>query len=215
MRRIITSAFIITLAIGSAQAQDASAKEHKGPRKEHKKGFEELNLSDDQKARLQTVREDFKKQSAELKNNAQLSAEEKQARRKELHQQFRAQSETILTPAQKEQLSKMKAERKTTYKAGKGEWKKGDAMRKGEGRNLKQELALSTEQQQKIASLRGAFQPKMEALRNDNALTQDQKKTKMRELMKQQQEEMKAVLSPEQIQKLESMRAQHDKKRPG
>jgi Spy/CpxP family protein refolding chaperone len=213
MKRIITSAFIILLAIGSAQAQDAPSRDREGHRKEHKKGFEQLNLSDDQKSRLQAIREDFKKGSEELKNTAQLSTEEKQARRKELHQQFRSQSEAVLTPSQKEQLSKMKADRKTTYKAGKGKWNKSGEARKSAGKNFQQELGLNAEQQQKISNLRSEFRPKMEALRNETGLTKEQKKAKMMELKKQQQEQMKALLTPEQIQKMEAMRKQRSNKK--
>src|SRR5687768_17055042 len=109
MKRIITSALVIMLTIGAAQAQTTPDK-HKGHKKEHNKAFDDLNLSADQKARLQSIRENFKKQSQELKSNSSLSAEQKQAHRKELHQQFRSQMESVLTPAQKEQMKKNKSE---------------------------------------------------------------------------------------------------------
>ena len=97
MKRIITSAFAIMLLIGAAQAQTTSPDKKQGHKKEHKMAFDNLNLSADQKARLKSVREDYKKQSADLKNNTQLSAEEKQKRRKELHEQFKAKTDAILT----------------------------------------------------------------------------------------------------------------------
>src|SRR5687767_182240 len=118
MKRIITSALVIMLAIGAAQAQTKTDKHH-GHKKEHNMAFDNLNLSADQKARLQSIREDFKKQSADLKNNTQLSAEEKKNRRKALHEQFRTQSAAILTPAQKEQLAKNKTEWKEKNKDAK------------------------------------------------------------------------------------------------
>src|SRR6185436_13349627 len=109
MKRIITSALVIMLAIGAAQAQTTTDK-HQGHKKEHKQALADLNLSADQKARLQSIREDFKKQSADLKNNTSLSAEEKKNRRKVLHEQFRTQSAAVLTPAQKEQMANRKSE---------------------------------------------------------------------------------------------------------
>lgn len=213
MKRIITSAFVIMLTIGAAQAQTTSTDKSQGHRKEQKMAFDELNLSADQKARLQTIREDFKKQASDLKNNTQLSAEEKQSHRKELHQQFRTQSEAVLTPAQKEQWSKMKEERRSAYKGKKGDFKKDGQARNNRGRDFQQELDLSAEQQQKVASLRSEFRPKLESLRNDNSLSAEQKRAKMQELMKQQQDQMKSILTPEQIQKIEAMRQQHSKKK--
>ncbi|MBD0288327.1 MAG: hypothetical protein ICV79_23295, partial [Flavisolibacter sp.] len=87
MKKVITSALVLALTIGAVQAQKTSAEKDKSYKKEHRMdGFDGLNLTADQKARMQTLRNDFKKQNEELKNNTQLSAEQKQARRRELHQ---------------------------------------------------------------------------------------------------------------------------------
>ena len=214
MKRIITSAFVIMLTIGAAQAQTTPSDKHAGHKKEHKMAFDDLNLTADQKSRLESIRGDFKKSMTDLKNNTSLSAEEKQARRKTLQEQFRSQSEAVLTPAQKEQMAKKKEAWKAAHKDGaKG---KGDRVGKGKGfdrgKRMQEELGLSSEQQQKVSSIHSEFRPKFEALRNDNSLNKDQKKEKMRQLMQQQQEQMKAVLTPEQIQKMQSLRQQRDKK---
>ena len=82
MKRIFSSALVILLTIGAAQAQTNSPDKRPGFKKEHNQSFDKLNLSADQKARLQSIREDFKKQTADLKNNTSLSADQKQARRK-------------------------------------------------------------------------------------------------------------------------------------
>jgi Spy/CpxP family protein refolding chaperone len=213
MKRIITSAFVIMLTIGAAQAQTTPDK-HKGHKKEHNKAFDDLNLSADQKARLQSIRENFKNQSQELKSNSSLSAEQKQARRKELHQQFRSQIESVLTLAQKEQMKKNKSEWKEKRKEAKKDFKKGDRSKNAQGRGLKRgqdaqkELGLTADQQQKMQQLRSDFRNKFSSLRSDNSLTQEQKKTKMQELMKQQNDAMKSILTPEQVEKMQSQRKQ-------
>jgi Spy/CpxP family protein refolding chaperone len=213
MKRIITSALVIMLTIGAAQAQTTPDK-HKGHKKEHNKAFDDLNLSSDQKARLQSIRENFKKQSQELKSNSSLSAEQKQARRKELHQQFRSQMESVLTPAQKEQMQKNKTEWKGQKKEAKKDFKKDDRSKNVPGRSFKRgqdaqkELGLTADQQQKVQQLRSNFRNKFSSLRSDNSLTQEQKKTKMQELMKQQQDAMKSILTPEQVEKMQSQRKQ-------
>jgi Spy/CpxP family protein refolding chaperone len=214
MKRIFSSALVIMLTIGAAQAQSTSTDKHEGHKKEHNKSFDDLNLSADQKARLQSIREDFKKQSADLKNNTTLSAEQKQARRKELHQQFRSQSEAVFTPAQKDQMAKKRAEWKEKNKDGKkdGQAKagKGNHMQRGHG--FQEELGLTADQQKKMEQMRTDFRNKFSTMRGDNSLTDEQKKAKMQEMRKQQQEEMKSILTPEQIQKMESLRQQRNKK---
>ena len=213
MKRIITSAFAIMLSIGAAQAQTTTDK-HQGHKKEHKMAFDDLNLSADQKARWQSVREDYKKQSADLKNNTQLSTEEKQKRRKELHQQFRSHTDAILTPDQKDQLATNKTEWKEKNKDGKRDGQargsKGKGMKRGQ--DFQKELGLSSDQQQKMEQLRSDFRNRFSSLRNDNSLTKDEKKIKMQDMRKQQQEQMKSILTPEQIQKMESLRQERKKK---
>lgn len=218
MKRIITSAFAIMLLIGAAQAQTTSTDKKQGHKKEHTMAFDNLNLSADQKARLQSVREDYKKQSADLKNNTQLSADEKQKRRKELHEQFKSKTDAIFTPAQKEQLAKNKTEWKEKSKDGKREGNRDGQARNSKGKGMQrgqdfqEELGLSADQQQKMEQLRNDFRNKFSSLRSDNSLTEDQKKAKMQAMRKQQQEQMKSILTPEQIQKMESLRQQRTKK---
>jgi|GEM_PF-872510 len=222
MKRIFTSALVLALAIGGANAQTTSTEKGKGMKKEqkgqrkgnHGKMYDQLNLTADQKSRLQTLRDDYKRQSEELRNNTTLTAEQKQTRRKELHQQFRTQSSAILTPAQREQAEKMKAEWKANGKAGK--FNKGEGSKRGhagagrgfEGRGeaFQKDLNLTQEQQTKMQQIRTDFRSKFEALRNDNALTQEQKRAKMQELMQSQQAQFKSILTKEQIEKLESQK---------
>jgi Spy/CpxP family protein refolding chaperone len=216
MKRIFSSALVIMLTIGAVQAQSTSTDKHEGHKKEHNKSFSDLNLSADQKARLQSIREDFRKQSADLKNNTTLTTEQKQARRKELHEQFRSQSEAVFTPAQKDQMAKKKAEWKEKHKDGK-RWEKDGQAKAGKnrmqrGQGFQKELGLTTDQQQKMEQMRTDFRNKFSSLRNDNSLTGEQKKAKMQEMRKNQREQMKSILTPEQVQKMESLRQQRNKK---
>ena len=63
-----------------------------------------------------------------------------------------------------------------------------------------------------MEQLRNDFRNRFSSLRSDNSLTEDQKKAKMQAMRKQQQEQMKSILTPEQIQKMESLRQQRTKK---
>jgi Spy/CpxP family protein refolding chaperone len=83
-------------------------------------------------------------------------------------------------------------------------------MQRSQG--FQKELGLTAEQQQKMEHIRTDFRNRLSSLRSDNALTQEQKKAKMHELMKQQQDQMKALLTPDQIQKMKSAKKQRTKK---
>ena len=63
-----------------------------------------------------------------------------------------------------------------------------------------------------MEQLRNDFRNRFSSLRSDNSLTEDQKKAKVQAMRKQQQEQMKSILTPQQIQKMESLRQQRTKK---
>lgn len=227
MKKIITSALMLALTVGAAQAQDSSArKDRHHQKKEHRMGgFDKLNLTADQQARMKAIREDYKAKSEALRKQDQLSVAEMKSRREELHKSFRAQTESVLTAEQKAQVEKAKAERKASGKTGK--WSRGEGQgMKGEGREdvskrgkaagrdgfrqrgagLEKELNLTATQKEKMAALRAEQKTRMEALKNDKALTQEQKKARFGELMKEHQEQFKSILTKEQAEKLQSLR---------
>ena len=82
--------------------------------------------------------------------------------------------------------------------------KKEKAERKGDQqRNPMADLNLSEEQGQKMKALNEESRTKMEAIRNDASLNDDQKKAKMMEFRKSQNEKRMAILTPEQKKKWE------------
>jgi Spy/CpxP family protein refolding chaperone len=118
--------------------------------------------------------------------------------------------ESILTPEQKQQFEKMKADKKEGRKNG--EFKKGEGFgRKGgfDRDGLAKELNLTQDQQDRVAKIRSDFRSQFVALRNDKSLSDDQRKTKFKELMKAQQAQMKTVLTPEQVEKMKLLRKEH------
>ena len=218
MKRILTSALVILFTIGAAQAQPTSKEKQKGHKQEQKMAYDKLNLSADQKARMKAIREDFKKQAEELKKQDNLTVAEMKNRREALHKNHKAQMDAILTADQKAQIAKMRSEGKQRSKVGKREFNgnrdtlkragkpmQGRGAKKG-GAELAKELNLTTDQQAKMKEIRKDYKSKIESVRNDNALTQDQKKAKVQELMKQQQEQVKIILTKEQVEKMQSLR---------
>ena len=76
-------------------------------------------------------------------------------------------------------------------------------------RDMMKELNLNREQKQKLKEAKSSNQSAKAAIENDNTLTADQKKVKLRELKKAKLENLKTILSPEQIEKLRKMRQEN------
>ena len=87
---------------------------------------------------------------------------------------------------------------KEKHKAKK-EWKKSG----------RQELNLTADQKKEMKSINMEFRNQAKAIRDDKALNEDQKKQQVKSLHAKRQEKVKAILTPEQKQKL----AQHKKPR--
>ena len=83
---------------------------------------------------------------------------------------------------------------------------KGDAMSKAQA--IAQQLNLTPEQKEKILPILAAEVPKVRAIKNDNSLSTMMKMQQLRAIHQQSDPQMKAILSPEQYQKLQGIRRQ-------
>ena len=83
---------------------------------------------------------------------------------------------------------------------------KGGAMSKAQA--IAQELNLTPQQKEKILPILAAEVPKLQAIKNDNSLSTMQKIQQLRAIHQQTDPQMKAILSPEQYQKLRQIRQQ-------
>jgi Spy/CpxP family protein refolding chaperone len=83
---------------------------------------------------------------------------------------------------------------------------KGGAMSKAQA--IAQQLNLTPEQKEKILPILAAEAPKVNAIKNDNSLSKVQKIQQIRAIHQQTDPQMKAILSPEQYQKLKTIRQQ-------
>jgi periplasmic protein CpxP/Spy len=88
-------------------------------------------------------------------------------------------------------------------------------MRRGAQRNkmaaLAQKLNLTDEQKAQFQKIRQESMQQTKAIRTDGSLNDEQKKQKMREMRKQQHQQMFSVLTPDQKQQLKQMREEHKK----
>jgi len=73
---------------------------------------------------------------------------------------------------------------------------------------ISQQLNLTPQQKAKILPILADEGPKVQAIKNDNSLSKMQKIQQIRAVHRQTDPQMKAILSPEQYQKLQAIRQQ-------
>jgi len=83
---------------------------------------------------------------------------------------------------------------------------KGAAMAKAQA--IAQQLNLTPQQKEKVLPILAAEAPKVNAIKNDNSFSRVQKMEQVRAIHQQTDPQMKAILSPEQYQKLKQIRLQ-------
>jgi periplasmic protein CpxP/Spy len=83
---------------------------------------------------------------------------------------------------------------------------RGGGMQKAQA--VAQQLNLTPQQKEKILPILVAEAPKVDAIKKDNSLSRMQKMQQVRAIHAQTDPQMKAILSPEQYQKLKEIRLQ-------
>jgi Spy/CpxP family protein refolding chaperone len=202
MKRILTGALALVLITGAAQAQSQKDTTGHRHRDGHHTMMKQLNLTPDQQAKFKAIRENQHKEMEALKTKA-LTSDQVKTQRKELHKKYHDQMQLVLTPAQKEQMKNFKAEKKKTY-AEKGQRKKGGKGVNKRSGDFQKELNLTQAQKDELSKMRRDVKGQMESIRDDQSLTQDQKKEKIHSIKKDQKEKFKSVLTKEQLDKLET-----------
>ena len=201
MKRILTGTLALLLFAGAAQAQskeDTTRHHHKGS---HEMMAKQLNLTVDQQNKLKSIRESQHKEMESLKTKS-LTGDQFKTQRKDLHKKYQYQMQLVLTPAQKAQMEAFKVERKDNG-GKKGQWEKGGKGMTKRGGDFQKELNLTQAQKDQLSKMRTDVKGQMQSIRNDQSLTQDQKKEKLHSLKKDQHQKFKSVLTKEQLDKLD------------
>lgn len=201
MKKITLSLAVLAIAF-AAQAQEIpqrkSERPHMMERKRHhpEMDMQKLNLTEEQKAKFKSQRESFHKQMEVLQKNDNITVKEWRNKAETLRKEHKASTEGILTTEQKAQMEKMKIEAK----------EKHGAMAKKGGERMKTQLGLTDEQSAKMDSHRKEMGEKMKSIRENKSLSDEQKKEQMKSLMKTQKENMKSILTEDQLKKLIEMK---------
>jgi len=73
---------------------------------------------------------------------------------------------------------------------------------------IAQQLNLTPQQKEKLLPILAAEVPKVQAIKSDNTLSKVQKMQQLRAIHQQNDPQMKAILTPQQYQKLQQIRLQ-------
>jgi Spy/CpxP family protein refolding chaperone len=193
MKKIILSMLVFSLAV-TVNAQEIPERNGRQQGRHHMQGMDmkQLNLTDAQKEQFKAQKESFRKQMEELKKNDNITVKDWKSRMEALRKEHKTKMEGLLTPEQKAQIEKMKAEHKAMQEV--------DAKARME--KMKIRLGLTDDQVTKMTKNRTEMMEKMKALREDDKMDADKKKEQMKELMKKQKEQIKSILTEEQMKKL-------------
>src|SRR5258705_4683606 len=216
MKKIILSVLVlsVTFALKAQEIPERKTEkpmmmheQHKGHHGTDRMDMQKLDLTDAQKEQFKTQRESFRKQMEELKKNDNITVKEWKSRMETLRKDQRTKMQSILTNDQKAQLEKMKAEHKAMSEI--------DAKARME--KMKLHLGLTDEQAAKMKKNHTEMAEKMKALREDDKMDAEKKKEKIKELMEKQNEQLKSILTEEQMKKLQEGRkhgpdGMHDRK---
>jgi Spy/CpxP family protein refolding chaperone len=194
-------AAIVAVLIGAAgvRAED-SAPLPQGQAVRHAKMEiigQKLGLTDEQKAKLKTVRSQTKDATEAIRANPALTPEQKHAQvaaaRKASHEQMKA----MLTPDQQARMAEMMSHPGLLN---------AEAAHRVHMGVLARQLGLTPEQRTQIRAIQDKLHAAMKPIRDNASLTLEQRQAKMRVLRQTVRDETRAVLTAEQLLRLNRIR---------
>lgn len=209
MKKITLGILALALAFPAVHAQEKADKKmnreakvyrhHPGkPGGHYNAAYKKLNLTKEQQDKLAKINKDYRAGVADLKKKeATITVKAYKEQLQALGKKRRSETDNVFTTEQKSQLQQMRAERKRKFEtAGKERHK-----------SMQSALGLSEDQSTQIKALREYTQKKVKDIHENQALTDSQKKEQVTAVFKQQREDMKSILTPEQMKKMEGFRS--------
>jgi len=207
MKKTILSLVVVLMAVIAVSAQQPEQAMKPGDHPAFRKYgrdriAKKLNFSDQQKDQLKNINSDYHKKVSELRKHEEITVREMKSQLAALHQQHREQIAALLTPAQKDQLAKMKQQGIAMAKVNAG----------ARAEKLKIKLGLSDAQAGQLKTIRTDMAAKMKLIHTDNTLSQEQKREQFKTLVTAQKEQLKSILTAEQLQQLEQLKQQRHRR---
>lgn len=153
--------------------------------------LEQLNLTEQQKAKVSGINEDFRAKIKALQADKTLSPEQVNTQRRNLANDRRKQILEVLTP-----------EQRTQYEAS-----RPSSGNRFDIEKYRKSLELTDEQYQKLKELISASREKEKSMMKGSDMTPEQRKAYLDAMNKNNMEIMKTILTPAQMSKLDQLAA--------
>ena len=204
MKKFIVCTFVLAVAIQGIKAQEIPERTRETINRHHRDGVNRLNLSEEQKAKFKSLNEDFRTQMEELKKKDDITVKEWRSRMENLRKDHRDKISSLLTDDQKNQLKKSREARQL---------RQSDRRKEGFDR-MRTRLNLTDDQAAKLKQSHSDMAEKIQSIRKNQSLTDDQKKEQVKELKKKNQENLKTILSEDQLKRLHEKQVRRPAKLP-
>jgi Spy/CpxP family protein refolding chaperone len=179
-------------ADSKAPVQPAGAERVAALRERMQETAKELNLTDEQKEKLQTIIRAQMGKLRDLRQDTTLSAEDKKERIRALREEITAEVKKVLTP---EQFEKWKAKQSQSTTSGGGPAARLQEAIKG--------LDLTDQQKEQLKPVYQEQMDKLRELQQDTSLSLPQKLEKLKDMHKEIAPKLKKVMNAEQFAKWE------------
>lgn len=211
MKKLLLALSIVAIANTSVFAQvkhekkitPSTSEKNRIPGKNthHKSMMANLNLSEAQKNEARSIRKEYYQKIKNLEDDKSITLQDYRAKKSVLRDEEKMHFMKLLSEEQKELLAKGDGERN----------RKGYGRSKENGKMM-DNLNLCSEQANQLKNQREEFNKQAEEIKQNQSLTQDQRKQQLMELRKSQKESEKKILTQDQWQKREEMRMQRKSK---
>lgn len=193
MKKLFALAIVAIALTSSVNAQKERVnKERKMHASAAKKNIAALNLTTTQKEEFKKINANFKTKVAAIKADDALTQGEAKKQLAALKDQRNKSINGLLTDEQKQM-------REQSMEKNKAERQKRSEERLNK---MKTKLSLTDAQVAKIKEQQQISKSKIQAIKANTTLTQEQKKEQVKAIMQSQKTEMQTLLTPEQLELL-------------
>lgn len=161
----------------------------------------QLKLTETQQEKIRQINIAAQEKRLAIAKDTKLTPEKRRTALQEIAKGTREKIQAVLTPEQRKQWQQMQLERPVAGTAAPMAAVRG--------------LDLTEDQQKKMRAISQEFQPKFLKIRQSTSLTPQQKAEQTRNLRRQQQDRIMAILTPEQREKAKArLNAQPPRRAP-
>ena len=191
--RFALAACIVSVGF-TATAQENAQKEKCKDKKAH--AMDQLDLSDDQRAEIDALREELKEKRAALEVDGSLDEAARNEEMKALKDEKKAAMEEILTDDQKAKLAELKAE----HKSARDEMTPAQIAEKQTAKMKEVIDDLTPEQEEQLHDLNLKVAMKIDAIKKDDSMSEEKKKEFIQGNKEDKRRMLETILTEAQLQ---------------